>query len=194
MKTPFTKNPGIVDEETVRDDEIDELSGDHEDETTTIETADEDSAVDEPTGEASSTEAEQQIGVLQTQLQEATDARIRALADYQNLQRRSQADRAAWSKLATQGLLSSLLEPLEHLQLAAKQLNDPGLSMVVKQLFAQLEEHGLKKIDALGKSFDVDQMEAIAGSDPEGKKVTAVVREGYTLNGVLIQPAKVQIK
>lgn len=175
MKTSFKPKQDVVDELTKMDDEIDALLDDAATETST---STNDAAV---------------IATLQAQLQEAENARLRALADYQNLQRRTQADKAAWSKLATQDLIMSIVEPLEHLQLAADQLNDAGLTMVVKQLFDRLSDHGLQKIDALGKSFNPETMEAIEGSHPEGKKVSAVVRGGYTLNGILILPAKVKV-
>ena len=180
MSTNNTKPPSAVDEETLREDEIDELSDDLGDDLT-------DESPD-------AGEAQLQIADLTVRLQEAENARLRALADYQNLQRRSQADRANWSKLATQDVMASLLVPLEHLLMASQQLRDPGLAMVVTQLFDQLAEHGLKKIDVLGKSFNAETMEAIAGSNPTGKKVSAVMQNGYTLNGVLIQPAKVTIE
>ncbi len=173
----------------MRDDEIDDLIDDVEDESSTIDAAEEEIMVEDK-----SSTLQNRVAILETTLQQADQARLRALADYQNLQRRSLADRANWSKLATQDLLLSILDPLEHLRLAAEQLNDPGLTMVVKQLFDRLQDQGFKKIDALGKPFDAETMEAIEGSKPEGKKVAVVVRNGYTLNGFLIQPAKVTIE
>lgn len=133
------------------------------------------------------------IANLEGQLAQAEDDRLRALADYQNVQRRVQSERAAWSKLATRELIESLLEPLEHLRMASEQVNDAGLNMVIKQLFARLSEHGLEQVEALGKPFDEATMEAVEGSTPEGKKVIQVISNGFLLNGVLIQPAKVKV-
>lgn len=164
--TTDQKQPDIVDEETQENDVIDEL-------------------VDDGTDSL--------IGDLQLQLEEAETARLRSLADYQNLVRRTQAEKASWSKLATQDLVTSIIEPLEHLQMATDQLKDPGLTMVVKQLFDRLSDNGLEKIDPIGKAFDAEKMEAIEGSNPEGKKVSAVVRSGYSLNGTLLVPAKVKV-
>lgn len=178
MKTPFSKKTTpadtVIDTETLREDQIDAL-------------------IDERDPEAFDAHSEQVLE-LEQQLHASEDARLRALADYQNLQRRSQSDRAAWSKLATQAMVASILEPLEHLQMAATQLADPGLTMVVKQLFERLAEQGLEKIEVVGQPFNPETMEAIAGSHPQGKKVSSVVQNGYTLNGVLIQPAKVKVE
>jgi len=198
MKSPFTKktdatnskHPTAPDVDTMLEDEIDELLDDSQDQSNTISNAED---MDENPDDSTTTALLQRIAQLESQLSEAENARVRALADYQNLQRRSQADRASWIKLANQELIVSLIEPLEHLQLAADQIKDKGLSMVVGQLFERLSQQGLKKIEALHKPFDEHTMEAVEGSQPDGKKVVRIVSNGYTLNGVLIQPAKVTV-
>ena len=190
LGTQANEQQTVPDLDTQLDDEIDELLDDAQDQTTTIANAQD----TEENGEETTTALLQRIAQLESQLSEAENARMRALADYQNLQRRSQADRASWVKLANQELVVLLIEPLEHLRLAAEQIKDKGLSMVVEHLFERLEQQGLKKIEALHKPFDEHTMEAVEGSQPNGKKVVRIVSNGYTLNGVLIQPAKVTVE
>lgn len=131
---------------------------------------------------------------VQDQLVQAHEREQRALADYQNLIRRTDGERLKLIKLASRGLVADLLQPLEHLSLAADHLQDAGLSMAIKQLWQQLDEHGLKEIKVMGKEFDVNTMEAVE-SDGVGKKkaekVVKIVRRGYTLNGEVLQHAKV---
>jgi molecular chaperone GrpE (heat shock protein) len=45
----------------------------------------------------------------------------------------------------------------------------------------------------LGKEFDVNTMEAVEGSQENGK-VAQIVHKGYQLNGQVIQHAKVILK
>lgn len=133
--------------------------------------------------------------VRDKQLDEATDALAReqrALADYHNLVRRTQQERTQIAKLASGQLIEDLLEPLEHLSMASEQLADKGLSMVVGKLWQVLEEHGLKEIEALDQEFNLDTMEAVE-KNGKGQKVTKVLKRGYTLNGKVIQHAKVII-
>lgn len=133
--------------------------------------------------------------VRDKQLDEATDALAReqrALADYHNLVRRNQQERTQIAKLASGQLIEDLLEPLEHLSMASEQLADKGLSMVVGKLWQVLEEHGLKEIEALDQEFNLDTMEAVE-KNGKGQKVTKVLKRGYTLNGKVIQHAKVII-
>jgi molecular chaperone GrpE (heat shock protein) len=146
------------------------------------------------TGQATNqaTNQEDLASQLQEQLRLAREAERRALADYQNLVRRNQEERAAFVKFAAKDLVTSLLEPLTHLDMAAKQINDPGLNMVVEQFWACLQDVGLEKVDVMGEKFDVSIMEA-ADTSGEGEKVVAVHRPAFKFNGEVIQHARVVV-
>lgn len=132
-----------------------------------------------------------ELAAAQAALAVAQDREFRARADYQNLVRRTQEDKGKLIKLAGKSLISDLLEPLSHLSLAADQLKDAGLSMVVKQLWQKLEQNGLQQLDVMGKPFDVTAMEATDITGEGDLVVTHVVTPGYQLNGEVIQHAKV---
>ncbi len=114
----------------------------------------------------------------------------RALADYQNLVRRQQDDRQKFARLANLDFISSLLEPLDHLQLASAQLKDKGLEMIIGQLTEKLKAQGLEPISPLGQAFDVATMEAV-DIQGEGKTVGSVIKPGWKLYDQVIQHAKV---
>ena len=120
----------------------------------------------------------------------AEEREKRALADYQNLVRRSHEDRLRAIKLAGAEFASVLLQPLDNLARAAAQLNDPGLTMVVTQFDQALAQAGLEEIKVMGQKFDVNTMEVVETKN-SGEKVIAVVSKGYTLNGEVIQHAQV---
>ena len=120
----------------------------------------------------------------------AEEREKRALADYQNLVRRSQAERLQVMKLAGVEFASVLLAPLDNLNRAASQLNDPGLNLVISQFNQTLAQVGLEEIKVLGQKFDVNTMEAVE-TQGGGEKVIGVVTKGYRLNGEVIAHAKV---
>lgn len=140
--------------------------------------------------EAKLAELSEQLVATTNQLAEAKRREQLALADYQNLVRRTNEERGRVARLAARNFVEDLLQPLSHLTLAAQQLNDAGLHMVIAQLWQSLEQNGLKKIEALGKDFDVHTMEAVEKGE-RGKKVLKIVRDGYVLNDAVIQHAKV---
>lgn len=150
-----------------------------------------------------------QIEDLQAELLLAKEKERRAVADYQNLVRRSSEERIRVAKLAALDFVEVLLEPLSHLSLASDQLNDQGLKMVVDQLWRKLNEVGLEEINPVGQLFDVNTMEAVldpsknisSGENPTKKdeknqthKVSKVVAKGYKLNGEVVRHAKVIVE
>src|SRR5690349_6238257 len=91
----------------------------------------------------------------------AEEREKRALADYQNLVRRSQEDRMRTIKLAGMEFASVLLQPLDNLSRAAAQLKDAGLNMVVGQFEQALAQAGLEEIKGMDQKFDVNTMEVV---------------------------------
>jgi molecular chaperone GrpE len=145
---------------------------------------------------------------LKQELSQSQEREKRAVADYQNLIRRQAQERLEIIKLASGDLLSELLQPLDHLSLAAKQINDQGLNMVIAKLWEVLRSHGLEEINPqLGDKFDLETMEVVESSGEianEGKDhahqqaeiehentVVKLVTRGYRLNGKVIKHAKV---
>ncbi|MEP7166856.1 MAG: nucleotide exchange factor GrpE [Candidatus Woesebacteria bacterium] len=115
----------------------------------------------------------------------------RALADYQNLERQTAESSMRFAKLATKDFVEQLVEPYDHLLLAAKHVKDKGLDMVITQFKHVFESQGLQEINPVGLPFDPQTMEAIDTKEGEEDKVVEVVSVGYALNGIVIKPAKV---
>lgn len=135
---------------------------------------------------------EQDLQATQSALTAAQESEKRALADYQNLVRRTQDDRIRAIKFANRELLSALLEPLDHLNLASTQLKDKGLAMVIQQFDQVLKLAGLEEIATEGQVFDPRTMEAVEVGEHK-EKVVKCLRKGYTLHGEVLQPAKVVV-
>ena len=135
-------------------------------------------------------ELTEQLNTALSDLAACQERERRALADYQNLLKQQQQQRANLVKLANADLAMAILEPLEHLTLVDQQLQDPALTMVVKQLWKKLNEIGLERLEVLGKQFDLDTMEVVEKTG-SAKKVVKVLCHAYQLNGQLIQHAQV---
>lgn len=119
---------------------------------------------------------------------------LRALADYQNLEKRVSEDRIETRKMAQIAVLNRLLPILDNLNQAEVFVQDPGLKLVKDSLIQMLTELGLKEIELLGKEFDPHIAEAI--ELVEGEKdniVVEVVKKGYELNGKVIRPGQVKV-
>lgn len=142
------------------------------------------------------TACDARIAELEDQLQTAKETALRAQADYQNLLRRTREDQSNMVKLAAKSLVQDLLEPLQHLSMTAEQMNDKVLTMVVSQLMQSLKMNGVEELEVMGKPFDLKTMEVVDLVDGATEKdgvVVKIVKRGYTLNGIVLQHAKVVI-
>ncbi len=118
----------------------------------------------------------------------------RTLADYQNLERRIEAERRLLGELSTIVLIEKFLPILDNLESAQKHLNDQGLELVIKQFNELLTTEGVSEINAEGSQFDPSLHEAI--ETVEGNKdgeIVKVIAKGYKMGDRVIRPAKVTV-
>lgn len=139
------------------------------------------------------THDQEELEIVRQQASQFEERYKRALADYQNLERQVSEQQMRFAKLATEDFVRQLLTPFDHLHLAAKHLHDKGLDMVIAQFKQVFEQQGLTEIDALGKPFDPETMEVVETREGEDGKVIEVMSNGYMLNGIVIQVAKVVV-
>jgi molecular chaperone GrpE len=117
----------------------------------------------------------------------------RALADYQNLEKRNVEERSIWIKTANKDLLLKLLPGLDSLILAEKHTQDEGVKISIKHFIDTLSEVGVKRIETEGKDFDPNLMEAVSTTTGDEGKVVEEVRAGYTLFDTILRPAQVVV-
>ncbi|MCA9397517.1 nucleotide exchange factor GrpE [candidate division WWE3 bacterium] len=104
----------------------------------------------------------------------------RALADYQNLQKRFDKEKQDVVRFANEALLIKMLGVVE------------GFDMVMAQFREMLDDHGFTKMEVQsGDTFDPNTMEAIDG---EGTVVDVVYSYPYTLHDKVVQVARVSVK
>ena len=124
---------------------------------------------------------------------ELTNSWKRALADYQNLQRRVETEKIEFARYANSTLVLKLLSTLDYLEKVQDYLKDDGLDLAIKEFQNVLKEEGLKEVDALGKEFNPEEMEAVEKIEGKEEKVIEVLAKGYFLKDKLIRPAKVKV-
>jgi molecular chaperone GrpE (heat shock protein) len=118
----------------------------------------------------------------------------RALADYDNLVKRTEAEKAVWMSFAKKDLLVKFLPAVDSLEVAQAHLKDPGLDLVLVEIKKVFEAEGIVEIDTKGE-FDAnlhEVVEVVSG----GKKnlIAEVAQKGYKfIDGEVIRHAKVKV-
>ncbi len=136
---------------------------------------------------------EQKIEQENGELQNLENQLKRALADYQNLERRITKEKSSWIKTANKGLVLKLLPVLDNLFLAQRHIVDEGLNLSIQKFLDVLKEEGVERIETKDKDFDPHIMECVSVQEGEEEKVLEEVRAGYKIDEEVIRPAQVVV-
>lgn len=124
---------------------------------------------------------------------EFEDKYKRALADYQNLQKRVSEERFELIKSANKEILLRLLPVLDTLMLANQHIQNEGLSVSINQFLDTLKSEGVIRVKTVGEDFDPHTMECVTTEEGDENKVLEEVRAGYLLNDRVLRPAQVKV-
>ena len=117
----------------------------------------------------------------------------RALADYQNLAKRVEAERLEFVKYVLEQFLGKLLPAVDGLEAASAHLKDQGLDLAVSQLKTILTDEGVKEMSLLNQVFDPKTAECVEIVPGKKDQVVSVTQKGYLLNDKVLRPARVKV-
>lgn len=143
----------------------------------------------EETGEDEDNEKEE----LRQQAVEYETKYKRALADYQNLEKRVAGQRFELLQSANRELLLRLLPVLDTLILANQHVQNEGLKVSIQQFLDTLKAEGATRIETVGKEFDPNTMECITTEPGDENRVLEELRAGYMLNEKVLRAAQVKV-
>jgi molecular chaperone GrpE len=192
-------------DDTIKDDEVEEIDEEvqqakaEKPEKDTEETfADAKAMADKQETEETEEKTEPETEIWQESFDKAQDESReweskykRALADYQNLEKRVAEQRREWMIASSRELLNRLLPVLDTLVLASQHVEDQGLKISIQQFEDVLKAEGVVRIETKGKKFDPIQMEAVGTRAGDEGKVLEETRAGYMLHEKLLRPAQV---
>jgi molecular chaperone GrpE len=185
------------------DETVSQASEEILDEANATDVVDESPEEDSPQGDAS--------GRMHGKLEEAYGKRdelqnkyLRAVAELDNLRKRSVRDREEIASRTRANIIGDLLPAVDAFRLGLQDAQNreeaksvvEGFAMVMTQMESILGEHGLSLVDATGQPFDTSLHEAVsheASEEIEEGHVISTVRTGYKLGDRLLRPAAVVI-
>ncbi|MEA2025946.1 MAG: nucleotide exchange factor GrpE [Chloroflexota bacterium] len=157
---------------------------------------------------ASLSEQVEQLGVeleaAEIRAAEAEAGWQRARADFANLKRRTEEERAEWANIAGDRLLIRVLDLADDFDLAVEHVpaeakGSPwveGIGAIDRKLRALLEAEGIKAMEAEGLPFDPRTQTAISYEDtadvPDGT-VIKVLQRGFIIRDRILRPALVAV-
>lgn len=142
---------------------------------------------------------------LRVQLDEAVEARKRALADFANYQRRAAQNERQAALGGEANVVRSILGVLDHFKMALDQDQQQmtveqllgGIRIVRDELVRMLETFDVQPIDpAVGDEFDPNLHQAVLhqpARDIASNGIVSVLQAGYKMGDIVLRPAKVSV-
>ncbi len=147
---------------------------------------------------------------LRAENAELRDRLLRAVAEMENLRKRTEREVRDAGQYAISSFARDILGVGDNLRRAFESVSDEarqhgdavlkslmdGIDMTERELLNTLERHGVAKVDPQGERFDPHlhqaMMEIEDASVPSGT-VVQVLQIGYTINGRVLRPAMVAV-
>ncbi|OGH70728.1 MAG: nucleotide exchange factor GrpE [Candidatus Magasanikbacteria bacterium RIFCSPHIGHO2_02_FULL_51_14] len=152
-----------------------------------------------------------EIGAVQAKKEEVKEVNVdykdkylRAAADYQNLQKEIEKQRAMWAQMSEAQIVAEFLPIYDNLKKALGMEHEAwnmeqknwrkGIEHVVKQFADVLKRRGVEEMKTVGEKFNAELHEAVGEEESHEFEEGTIVREvesGYLMNGKILKAAKV---
>ena len=123
----------------------------------------------------------------------------RAMADYANLQKRTDEERSTMFKLASISFMTKILPIIDNLKQAQNHVKDSGIAMIIGQLENLAKEEGFEEIKInIGDQFNEQTMEVTEVVETDNEKdnnnISEVVVTGWKYSdGTIVRHARVKV-
>lgn len=138
------------------------------------------------------------------QIEQLEDKVKRQLAEFENFRNRSEKEKQAMFETGARSVIEKILPIVDNFErglatVPEEKQEDPfvdGMSRVYKQLLTELENIGVKPIEAVGKEFDPNLHNAVMQTESEEYESGVVAQElqkGYTYRDSVVRHSMVSV-
>jgi molecular chaperone GrpE len=154
-------------------------------------------------------DGDDEVALLKAEVGDLKDKLLRAMAETENVRRRSERTREDTAKYAISSFAREMLGVADNLKRAMDSVDSAvreaggaldnfmvGVEMTEREMLGAFKKAGITPIEALDKPFDHNLHEAMFEvEDPEKPAATVIqeVQAGYMLKERLLRPAKVGV-
>jgi molecular chaperone GrpE len=134
-----------------------------------------------------------------TELENMKNQLARAMADYSNLQKRTDEERSTMFKLASISFMTKILPIIDNLKQAQNHIKDSGIAMIIGQLENLAKEEGFEEIKInVGDKFDETTSEVTevleTQEEKDDNKISEIVQSGWKYSdGTIVRHARVKV-
>ena len=137
-------------------------------------------------------------------IEELTDQLRRQMAEFDNYRKRTDKEKASMYIIGAKEIVEKLLPVVDSFErglatATQEQLEDPfvdGMNRIYKQLMTELENIGVKPIEAVGQEFDPNLHNAVMqveSDEYESGVVAQELQKGYTYHDMVVRHSMVGV-
>lgn len=137
-------------------------------------------------------------------IEELTDQYRRTLAEFDNYRKRTDKEKSAMFEVGAKSLIEKILPVVDSFErglatVPEEEKGKPfadGMDKIYKQLVKQLEEAGVKEIEAMDKEFDPSFHNAVMHVEDENAGeniIVEVFQKGYTYHDSVVRHSMVKV-
>ena len=137
-------------------------------------------------------------------IEELTDQYKRTLAEFDNFRKRTEKEKAAMFEVGAKSVIEKLLPIVDNFERGLAMVPEEdkgspfadGMDKIYKQLIKQLEDMGVKEIEAMDKEFDPNLHNAVMHVDDENvgeNIIVEVFQKGYTYKESVVRHSMVKV-
>ncbi len=147
---------------------------------------------------------EKKTDALNEKIGELEDKVKRQLAEFENFRNRTEKEKSAMFEVGAKSVIEKILPVVDNFERGLSGLSDEekeepfaaGMQMVYKQLLTELDNLGVKPIEAVGKEFDPNLHNAVMQVESEEYGSGIVAQEmmkGYTYRDSVVRHSMVAV-
>jgi molecular chaperone GrpE len=147
-------------------------------------------------------ESEEKIKSLEADVNKYKELMLRKAAEFENFKRRTETDQLNLLKYAAESLIIKLLPTIDDLERSLAHMTEEtdvkkikeGIQLIYNKFIKTLDEQGVKKMESIGKPFDVEFHSAVMQREDDSVPPHTVIDEletGYIFKDRVIRHAKV---
>ena len=138
------------------------------------------------------------------QIEDLTDRLRRTMAEFDNFRKRTEKEKSAMFEIGAKDIIERILPVIDNFERGLASIPEDakgsafanGMEMIYKQLLKNLEDAGVKPIEALGQPFDPNFHNAVMHVEDEEAGENIVVEEfqkGYTYKDFVVRHSMVKV-
>lgn len=141
---------------------------------------------------------------FKAQIDELQDKVVRQMAEFENFRRRTEKEKSAMFETGAKSVIEKILPVIDNFErglaiVPEENKEDPfvdGMTKIYKQLMTELENMGVKTIEAVGQEFNPDLHNAVMQVENEELESGTVAQEllkGYTYRDSVVRHSMVAV-